>query len=232
MPALALQAAAAVTLLAALGVLLGQQPLSAPVGGTSGRAPPPSGPAPCPRGMLPDDGTCLPLPSAAATPEPVRNDDSTTIELLPDRPVDYSAYRLPSAVQRAEPGGAGALLHHKPGAPVQALALEGQVGPAELRRDAGTPKRLVALYTVRRADSERRYLVLLDHLRMDLASDVLSVAPGARLGRVVPGPLGSVLELSVRQLRHATDAALSTAQLLDDAHSIPCDPRNVLERQR
>jgi hypothetical protein len=230
-PALALGAAAAVSVLAALGLLLGQQRPSAPVGGSE-RASLPGGPAPCPRGMLPDDGVCLPLPSAAAMAAPPRNDDATAIELLPDRPADYGAYRLPSAVQRVEPGGAGALLHHKPGAPVQALALEGQVGAAELRRDERTPKRLIALYTSRRADTERRYLVLLDHLRIELASDVLSVAPGARLGRVVPGPRGSVLELSVRQLRQATDARLPTAQLLDDAHSIACDPRNVLERQR
>jgi hypothetical protein len=230
-PALALGAAAAVTVLAVLGALLGPQPPSALLASASERTLLPSSPAQCPRGTLPDDGVCLPLPSAA-TPVPARDEEATAIELLPDRPADYGAYRLPSAVLRAEPGGGGALLHHAPGAPVQALALEGQVGAAELRRDEGTPKRLVALYTARRADSERRYLVLLDHLRTELAGDVLSVAPGARLGRVVPGPRGSVLELSVRQLRQATDAALPTPQLLDDAHSIACDPRNVLERRR
>lgn len=231
LPALALGAATAAAVLAALAALLGQPPTAAG-GGVSVRAPMPSGPAPCPREMLPDDGVCLPLPRAPSSPEPARDDETTAIELLPERPADYGAYRLPSAVQRAEPNGVGALLHHTPGAPAQALALEGQVGAAELRRDEGTPGRSIALYTVRRADSERRYLVLLDHVRVDVGAEVRSVAPGTRLGRVVPGPLGPVLELSVRQLRQATDAALPTAQLLDDAHSIACDPRNVLERQR
>lgn len=229
---LALGAAAAVSLLAGLSALLGQRsPALLP---SEQALPPrlPSGAAPCPRGMLPDDGVCLPLPRPPAALEPARDSDATTIELLPDRPADYGAYRLPSAVDRAEPSGAIALLHVSPGAAVQAFALEGQLGPADLRRDERTPKRLVALHTVRRADTERRYLVVLDHLRLELASDVRSLSAGTRIGRVVPGPSGSLLELSVRQLRQATDATLPTAQLLDDAHSIVCDPRNVLERQR
>lgn len=232
MPALALGAAAAVTALAGLSALIGPAPAPPAASESTGRTSLSEGPAPCPRGMLPDDGACLPLPSPTTTLEPARSDDVTAIELLPDRPADYGAYRLPPAVQRAEPGGAGALLHVSPGAVVQTPALEGQVGAATLRRDGAKPGRLVLDYTVQRADSERRYLLVLDPLKAALSSDVRSVAPGASLGRVVPGPRGSVLELSVRQLRQSTDASLPAPQLLEDAHSIACDPRNVLERQR
>jgi hypothetical protein len=229
---LALGAAAVASLLAGLSALLGQQSPDLSAHEHTLPAPLPRGPAPCPRGMLPDDGVCLPLPHPPAALASKRDDEVSAIELLPERPADYRAYRLPSAVDRAEPNEDRAMLHVRPGAPVLALALEGQVGAAELRRDEGTPKRLVALHTVHRADAERRYLVVLDHLRVELASDVRSLTAGTRIGRVVPGPSGSVLELSVRQLRQATDTALPTAQLLDDAHSIACDPRNVLERQR
>jgi hypothetical protein len=231
---LAVRAAVGVALLAGAGFWLGRSPPPS----DGGRAePPPSSPpvgsALCPAGMLPDDGLCLPLPaSAQKAPALARVEEASSIELLPDRPSDYAEYQLPVTPERIEPNGEGARLRVAAGAPVHALALEGQVGPAERRSEAAASGRLVTLHTVRRAESERRYLVVLEPLRLELAEREHALAAGLRVGRAVLGPAGSTLTLSVRQLRRATDAAnLSVAQLLDDAHSIPCDARNVLQRK-
>jgi hypothetical protein len=182
--------------------------------------------------MLPDDGTCLPLPAAARSPREPPGEEAAGIELLPERPPDYTFYRLPVGLERAEPRPDGVLLHEAPGTPVTAPALEDQDGPAELRRDPAPELRLVSLHTVRRATAVRRYLVVLDPVRVELPTTERTLAPGARVGRILPGSHGSILLLTVRQLRQATDSStLSAAELLENAHSSPCDPPNVLQRK-
>jgi hypothetical protein len=234
-PALAVRAAIGVALLAALGFWFAHRvPIAVePSAGFSSSSPPNEAPR-CPRGMLPDDGLCLALPAAEAPTraELARADDASGIGLLPERPADYAAYRLPVTPTRIEPLPDGVRLHVPARAPVYAPTLEDQVGLAEVLMDAASPTRLVALYTVRRPASERRYLVVLSPVHVELAEREHALAAGTHVGSASSEPRGSSVMLSVRQLRQTTDSAqLSASQLLEDAHSIPCDPRNVLLRR-
>ncbi len=180
----------------------------------------------------------------------------------PDRPADYDAYRYP--VSPGVPGGhavvsgfdldqpderqrRGKTLHavghggvdlpQARGTPVRAVALEHQVGDAEVLYVGdyfGTT--VMTRQAVHEGGSPRDYLVVFGH--MD------SVAAGVNPGRTLKdgdlvgtvGDTGSPelvhLHWEVRRFRPAVDvharAALGPGELMADWTSIVCDPRNVL----
>lgn len=174
----------------------------------------------------------------------------------PDRPAAPEAYAYPigtpgsaptllSGYDLDLPGGAqrhtdhaighGAIdLAATRGEEVRASSLEAQEGQAEVAFVGelfGTT--VVTSHLVREAGRMRQYAVLYGHL--DRLGD--GIAPGARLpsNSVIgyAGDSGSPgivhLHLEIRQLREGVSlAALDLRRLVNNAASIPCDPRNVL----
>jgi hypothetical protein len=184
----------------------------------------------CPPGTLPDDGVCLPVPAPqAAARQGAQPADVPTIELLPDRAESYLAYELPVTATAFEPEGTAVLLRTGARAEVRSITLEHQAGPASRLDEAKPSARVLTLHTVRRADALRRYIVALEPVKLAPRSAQSDVPSNSLLGEVETrgGPGGS-LRLSVRQLRQSTDPTLPPDQLLSDANSIRCDPRNVL----
>ena len=133
------RAGLAAALLAALAVMTDRPPRSVRVGAAS--VPSATGAARlsalCPRGTLPDEGVCVPVPPrepAALEPEPSPGRARTEhdrIERRPDRPADFSKYRLPTELL----GGSsvsGTSLPAARGAPVHLVRLEHQEGEAEV----------------------------------------------------------------------------------------------------
>jgi len=171
----------------------------------------------------------------------------------PDRPSDWAAYDLPlsgvpavvssydldlpSEQQRVGPSGighGGVDLAAPRGTPVRLIALTHQEGDAEVVH-VGTlfGTSVATLHALREAGRIRNYVVVFGHLE--------TAAPGFTPGRSLPAgsPIGLVgdsgspgkvhLHLEVRQVREGVDArALHGAELVDEARTIACDPRNVL----
>lgn len=184
------------------------------------------GGAPCPSGMLPDYGICIPVPARAEGPT---DSIGAIIGLLPGRPEDRSRYVSPIAGRAASSGPDAATLFitAAPGTAVKALALEGQSGSTR-RAATSAGARLLTLHEVRRPGS-RSYILIHEGLTFTAPAVWEDVAPGAVLGHVSAGSSSTGLRLTTRQLRRGVDATRVTLErLLRDSHSIPCDARNVL----
>jgi murein DD-endopeptidase MepM/ murein hydrolase activator NlpD len=119
-------------------------------------------------------------------------------------------------------------------APVRAIELEGQQGPSEVVYIGplfGTT--VVTAHTLKQAQRLRVYLLFHGHLDGPAPGLVAGakVTSGDVIGRVGDtGSPGNVhLHLEVRQVRpDVTLGELAAARWVDQAVSIPCDPRNVL----
>jgi murein DD-endopeptidase MepM/ murein hydrolase activator NlpD len=177
----------------------------------------------------------------------------------PERPTDFRRYRLPipapakhgfvgsgydldrpDAEQRrgaelSAVGHGGVDLAQARGTPVRLVNLENQVGDA-LVLAAGHlfGNSVVTLHTLRESGALREYLVIYGHLD--------SIAPGISQGQALKAEslLGYVgdsdspgivhLHLEVRRAREGVDAAqLPLGQITQNAKTVACDPRNVLE---
>ena len=212
---------------------------------------------PCGPRELPEGDACIPLPSAdSAGPDdlgPSRRLRDAGIPRKPDRPVDPARLVWPIEGEIALLRGLDGAPTDQPmsvelavarGASVRAVALDAQVGPAEVvavGRWMGNT--VVTRHTVR-SDRERVVLVVLGHLD--------AVATGLAPGAIVKpsdllgfagdsGDPGTVsLFVQTRLVREdaadleAPDPAEPTtalAEWLSAARSTPTDPRNVLALQ-
>ncbi len=136
-------------------------------------------------------------------------------------------------------GHGGVDLPQTKGTPVRNIALEHQEGDAEVLYTGplfGTT--IVTRHTLREGGRLRDYIVLYGHLD--------SIAPGVAPGLTLPdgvvvgavGDTGSPslvhLHYEVRRVREGVELARVSAggQLLGDAVSVVCDPRNVLPLAR
>jgi murein DD-endopeptidase MepM/ murein hydrolase activator NlpD len=177
----------------------------------------------------------------------------------PDRPKDFRRYRLPipvladqsfvtsgydldrpDAEQRrgaelSAVGHGGVDLAQARGTPVRLVNLENQVGDAAVLAVGHLfGNSVVTLHTLREAGGLREYLVIYGHL--DSPAPGLShgqtLKPGALVGYV--GDSGSPgvvhLHLEARRAREGVDAGnLPLGQVNQNAKTVACDPRNVLE---
>ena len=177
----------------------------------------------------------------------------------PERPKDFRQYHLPipapakhgfvgsgydldrpDAEQRrgaelSAVGHGGVDLAQARGTPVQLVNLENQVGDAiALAAGHSFGNSVVTLHTLREAGALREYLVIYGHLD--------SIAPGISPGQAIQADslLGYVgdsdspgivhLHLEVRRAREGVNAAqLALGQITQNAKTVACDPRNVLE---
>jgi murein DD-endopeptidase MepM/ murein hydrolase activator NlpD len=180
----------------------------------------------------------------------------------PERPADYDAYRYPVPCEPAKPCvfsgydldrpddqqrrgrrlryvGHGAVdLAQKRGTPVTLVALEHQVGDAEVVYAGplfGTT--VITRHTLREGGELRDYLLLFGHLERGAAEVGAHLASGDLVGLV--GDTGSEglvhLHLEARRVRPGVDvgklgelARASPWALIADENSVACDPRNVL----
>lgn len=174
----------------------------------------------------------------------------------PDRPADYDAYRYPVPCDRGcvvsgydldRPDdrqrrgrrlshvGHGAVdLPQKKGTPIVMLALEHQVGAAEVVYVGplfGTT--VLTRHTLREGGQLRDYLLLFGHL--DAPAPGLAAGALLKEGQTVGfvGDTGSPelvhLHLETRLVREGVNLAkLAPGAAIDNENSIVCDPRNVL----
>jgi murein DD-endopeptidase MepM/ murein hydrolase activator NlpD len=177
----------------------------------------------------------------------------------PERPKDFRQYRLPipapskqgfvgsgydldrpdneqrRGAELSAVGHGGVDLAQARGTPVRLVNLEHQVGDAVVLAFGHLfGNSVVTLHTLREASALREYLVIYGHLD--------SIAPGLSPRQTLPADslLGYVgdsdspgivhLHLEVRRAREGVDAAqLPLGQITQNAKTVACDPRNVLE---
>jgi len=177
----------------------------------------------------------------------------------PERPKDFRQYRLPipppgkqgfvgsgydldrpDAEQRrgaelSAVGHGGVDLAQARGTPVRLVNLENQVGDTVVSATGHLfGNSVVTLHTLREAGALREYLVIYGHLD--------SIAPGLSHGQTLKADslLGYVgdsdspgivhLHLEVRRAREGVDAGqLPLGEITQNAKTVACDPRNVLE---
>ena len=177
----------------------------------------------------------------------------------PERPKDFRKYRLPipapadhafvgsgydldrpDAEQRrgaelSAVGHGGVDLAQARGTEVRLVNLENQVGDAVVL-EAGHlfGNSVVTLHTLREARALREYLVIYGHLESAAPGLVHGQAlkAGALLGFVGDSDSPGIvhLHLEVRRAREGVDAGqLPLGQVNQNAKTVACDPRNVLE---
>jgi murein DD-endopeptidase MepM/ murein hydrolase activator NlpD len=176
----------------------------------------------------------------------------------PERPADYRAYQLPvpplagqalltsgydldlpDAEQRrgAEMkavGHGGIDLAQKRGTPVQLVALEHQVGDADVLFVGKLfGNSVVTHHSVREGAGLRDYLIIFGHLEKPASglTKGSSVPAGSTIGYV--GDSGSPgvihLHLEVRRARDGINlSSLGSGELAQNSKTVACDPRNVL----
>jgi murein DD-endopeptidase MepM/ murein hydrolase activator NlpD len=176
----------------------------------------------------------------------------------PERPTDYRRYVLPiptvpgqsfllSGYDLDQPdeaqrrgahlsavGHGGVDIAQKRGTEVRLVALEHQVGDAEVLH-VGTlfGNSVVTRHSLREGNKLREYLVIHGHLEgpaPGLARGA-TVREGSLIGFVGDsGSPGDVhLHLEMRRVREGVDAGkLAPGQLTQSARTVACDPRNVL----
>lgn len=180
----------------------------------------------------------------------------------PDRPADYHRYRypvppepgqslvmsgydldLPDYEQRRGPGlkavGHGGIDLAEPrGTRVRLVDLDHQVGNAEVLYVGPLfGNTVVTRHTLREGGHLREYLVLYGHLQGPAPglSKGMTVKQGALLGFVgdsgAPGVVH--LHLEARRVREGENPAdFKPREIVDNAHTVVCDPRNVLPLRR
>ena len=158
------------------------------------------------------------------------------IERRPDRPADFSKYRLPLELARgAAPNGT--ILPSTRGAAVRLVRLEHQEGDAEVLHagelDGVSGRVVVTLHAVRDAGGLREYLAIFGNL----GSIEPSVVRGAKLGdQKKLGTVGELapdgspaLDYEIRRLRSGVAGrSLAAADFVADARTVGSDARNVL----
>jgi murein DD-endopeptidase MepM/ murein hydrolase activator NlpD len=176
----------------------------------------------------------------------------------PERPADYRKYRLPIPIRGDQSfassgydldlpdaeqrrgaslkavGHGGIDLAAPRGTRVQVVRLEHQLGEAEVLFAGelfGTT--VVTLHSVSEAGSPRDYLILHGHLERAAALRTGDAVPlGTTLGFVGDtGSPGAVhLHFEVRRVRDDVQVrTLAPQELVHNARTIACDPRNMLE---
>ncbi len=216
----------------------------------------PDGDGVCVRLAAPDEGA--PAAQSVVNAHRDRSGDWVVYDQIPrrpDRPEDYSAYMFPvpcpagcvmsgydldrpDALQRRgarlRAVGHGAVDLAAPrGTPVVALGLEHQVSATRVAFVGPLfGNTVVTRHTLLEGGERRDYLVVLGHL--DSVSPAVVAGSEIRDGDVVglvgdSGSKGVVhLHYEVRRWRAPAPMTSEGAVLIDDAHSIVCDPRNVL----
>jgi murein DD-endopeptidase MepM/ murein hydrolase activator NlpD len=179
----------------------------------------------------------------------------------PERPRDYSLYRypvqplagqsllmsgydlnVPDEYQRRggklkAVGHGGIDLAQRRGAEVRLVSLEHQKGPAEALYVGWLfGNTVVTLHNVLEAGTERQYLALHGHLERPASGLEVGalIDEGSILGYVgdsdSPGAIH--LHLELRQVRSGVEARLlAPSELVDNARTVACDPRNLLPLQ-
>jgi len=164
------------------------------------------------------------------------------VPVLPDQSFVTSGYDLdrPEAEQRhgaefSAVGHGGIDLAQARGTEVHLVNLENQVGDADVL-DVGHlfGNSVVTHHTLREAGTLREYLVIYGHLQSPAPglSRGQSLKAGALLGYV--GDSGSPgvvhLHFELRRAREGVNASgLALGQVNQNAKTVACDPRNVLE---
>jgi murein DD-endopeptidase MepM/ murein hydrolase activator NlpD len=164
------------------------------------------------------------------------------VPVLPDQSFVTSGYDLdrPEAEQRrgaelSAVGHGGVDLAQARGTEVHLVNLENQVGDASVLAVGHLfGNSVVTQHTLREAGALREYLVIYGHLESSAPglSHGQTVKAGALLGFV--GDSGSPgvvhLHVEVRRAREGVDAGqLPLGQVNQNAKTVACDPRNVLE---
>jgi murein DD-endopeptidase MepM/ murein hydrolase activator NlpD len=164
------------------------------------------------------------------------------VPVLPDQSFVTSGYDLdrPDAEQRrgaelSAVGHGGVDLAQARGTEVHLVNLENQVGDADVLEVGHLfGNSVVTHHTLREAGALREYLVIYGHLESPAPglSHGQSLKAGALLGYV--GDSGSPgvvhLHLEVRRAREGVNAGqLPLGQVNQNAKTVVCDPRNVLE---
>lgn len=183
----------------------------------------------CPRGTLPADGVCIPVPRPSAAPVEARE----SIPRRPDRDPDYARYRLPAegrprAAEPSDgvpPGSTALAVDASLGVEVRALALEGQQGPAVVVYQGPLIGGTLVLHVIAAA-ARHEYLVLVGNLASPASLERgAQVPPGTVLGRTGAQPL----IWAPRLLRPGVDAkTLAPNDVLSDQTAVWVDPRNLL----
>ncbi|HEY6727533.1 MAG TPA: M23 family metallopeptidase [Polyangiaceae bacterium] len=225
-----------------------------PVLVTSGGATPGSAPAgsllrPCPPGTLLDNSVCIPVPTAASSSDAgasVRNwQIHDRLPRRPDRPSDLRRYRWPvSSIAAFDPSpftAAGAveldalLLAVPPKTPITLPALDHQRGKtAVLYTGPAVGQTIVTEHRVLEGKQEQIYIVLHGNLGSIGTKAGTQLEPGAQLGTVGDSAQRGLsgLHFEVRRVRQGVDVrALRPDEYRSRAHTIACDPRNVLTLQ-
>ena len=179
----------------------------------------------------------------------------------PERPADYRRYRLPiptmpgqsfllsgydlhlpdeqqrRGAHLAAVGHGGVDIAQKRGTEVRLIALEHQVGDAEVLYVGKLfGNSVVTRHALREAGRLRDYLVIHGHL--DGPAPGLTSGQNAREGSLIgfvgdSGSPGDVhLHLEIRRVRDSVDPAkLGPGDLVQNSKTVACDPRNVLPFQ-
>ena len=179
----------------------------------------------------------------------------------PERPADYRRYRLPiptipgqsfllsgydlhlpdeqqrRGAHLSAVGHGGVDIAQKRGTEVRLVALEHQVGEAEVLYVGKLfGNSVVTRHALREAGKLRDYLVIHGHL--DGPAPGLASGQNAREGSLIgfvgdSGSPGDVhLHLEIRRVRDGVDPAkLGAGDLVQNSKTVACDPRNVLPFQ-
>jgi hypothetical protein len=184
----------------------------------------------CPPGTLPDGEVCIPVPppGAGALGQPKEKPPEATGEVIPrqpDREADYARYRWPVAwlvgVASADESRAELTLPQASGTEVRLVSVEGQEGMVRVVFAGELRGKTVV---TRHGTKDRAYLLV----HAGLESVAVRVGDELRAGAKL-GTTGERFTFAVRRVRSGVDVTtLTPSELLDDAHGVACDARNVM----
>ena len=182
--------------------------------------------APCPAGSLPDDGTCIPVPTAELSPRSAPPTEPM-LRLRPDKNRQSAAYRWPADAPPQSALGDGIVqLPTTPGTPIRAVSLDGQKGDSQVLRLA-------------------KHTLLLSHpgapqARLPRLTGIrpkagLKIGSSVKTDEVVGKAIADSVGFETRRLRAAPTGSQSAPSSrapqdpLDLARSVRIDPRNMLK---
>jgi hypothetical protein len=213
-------------------------------------------PAPCAPGTLPEGPVCVRIPGAAEVasarasahlgPAPQRGEvPFERIPRMPERPADPAAYVYPAGAEAADGGVTGPRILAgverpgirvavRPNERVRALALEGQVGPAEVVF-AGDLYGVTVVTAHTLEGTGRKHVVLLFHGALDHAAPGVvagaKLDAGADLGFARTDLKAGLIDVyfEAREVRDGAKLDGADGRRLTDASvSVATDLRNVL----
>lgn len=201
---------------------------------------------PCPPGTLLDSSVCIPVPTTKDSSDAttaVRNwQVHDRLPRRPDRPSDLRRYRWPaSGIAAFDPSPFSTadavaldalLLAAPPQTPVTVPALEHQRGKAAvIYAGLAVGQSVVTEHRVLEGKQEQLYLVLQGNLASIATKAGAQLAAGSQVGTVGDSAQRGLsgLHFEIRRVRQGVDVrALQPAAYRSRAHTIACDPRNVL----